>query len=139
MTKPAPITAADRNHNAIGREPSRPAAEHENVDERRCEQQRHRDHGEGDCRDAHRKHIGQRNRRRHDQVEIGARVKHPRHGFDRLRQHQGPCQETAGGDDDQRRLVQRLLQIGEAADHGIGRQMHDRDKDDQPDRSAALS
>ena len=43
------------------------------------------------------------------------------------------------GDDDQRGFVERRLQVGKPADHGIGRQMHDRGKHDQPDHRAALS
>ena len=85
-----------------------------------------RDDRQRDRGDADRKDIGQLHRRRHDQVEIGAGIKYPRHRFDRLRQHQGPGQQDGRGDDDQRGFVERQLQVGEAADHRIGRQMHDR-------------
>ena len=119
--------------------PAPAAADHENIDERRRQQQRHRDHLQRDRRDANRKHVGQRDRRRHDQIEIGAGIKHPRHRFDGLRQHQRPCQQDGRGDDDQGGFVQRLLQVGKAADHGVGRQVHDRGKDDQSDDGGALA
>ena len=40
------------------------------------------------------KMIGQLRRRGHDEVEVGAGVKHPRHQLDRLRQHQRPGQKN---------------------------------------------
>src|SRR5436190_10909164 len=41
-------------------------------------------------------------RRGHDQIEVGAGIKHSRHGLDALRQHQRPAQQYHRGDDDKR-------------------------------------
>ena len=130
---------ADGDDDAVGREPSDTAADHENIDERRRQHQRHRRDGQRDRRDPNRKYIGQRHRRGHDQIEIGAGVKHPRHRFDRLRQHQGPCQQYRRGDDDEGGFVERRREVREPADHGIGRQVHDRGKNNQANDRTALS
>jgi hypothetical protein len=98
---------ADGNDDAERGEPAQAAAEGENIDEGRGQQQRHPRDRQRDRHDPHREHVGEIRRRRHDEVEVGAGVKHPRHRFDGLRQHQRPGEEDGRGDDDQLGLAER--------------------------------
>ena len=54
---------AERDHDAIGAEPARSAAQHQHVDQRRGKQHRHQDHGERHRGDAHREQLPYRDRR----------------------------------------------------------------------------
>jgi hypothetical protein len=124
------------DHDAEGREPSNAAADHEDIDKGRGQQQRHPGNRQRDRCDPHREYVGEIRRRRHDQVEIGTGIEHPRHRFDGLRQYQGPGQEDGRRDDDQLGLAERKRNVGEAADHRIGRQVHDGGEHEQGDDRA---
>jgi hypothetical protein len=78
-----------------------------------------------------------RDRRRQDQVEIGARIERARHRFHRLRHHQRPGENGATGDDDQRAAVGVDLDLRELRHHRIGDEVHEQRKRHDGDRNDA--
>ena len=119
----------------IGAHPAQTAAHDQNIDERRGERDRHRRDRDRNRGDAHGKQPLRGDRRRQDQIEIGARIERARHRFHGLRDHQQPRQQHTCGDRHQHRRVDR--RVGVAADHPIGDEVHEDREDENRDHDAA--
>ncbi len=115
------------------------ATQRQHVDELRRQQHRHGDDRQRHGGDAHRKQFSRRHRRRHDQVEIGARIERPCHRLHRLRHHQRPRQQRAAADRNECRLVEIAAGIGERPHHGEGDEMQEGAEQHQHDGDAACA